>query len=236
MTDRTANTTSTGKVQTENGIHDFERAGLGKAPFRCVGMHTSLGPIRMAGPGGVTIEVGSPGQPMGCCAYCGQGIADCYTVKSADGKTFTVGCDCVRRTGDAGMKKVVNALVAKKNREKRHALENADIAYLAEQLGDKLDDTGPASERLAQLPHPKGFTDRTTGRPLTLLDWYKYMQRACGGSGSRALAKKLRADLAALETTAPDLCEDPAVADWRAELADEQEQGRDLSDIDSDRF
>jgi len=85
-------------------IHAFERAGLGKAPFRCIGVEEKRGPITL--PNG--LQVGAPGQAMGTCAFCSQGIAECYLIQNADKKQFTVGCDCVRKTGDAGMRKAIN--------------------------------------------------------------------------------------------------------------------------------
>jgi hypothetical protein len=85
--------------------HVFEAAGLGLAPFRCVGMHTEVGPRNL----GNGVSVGAPGQPMGCCDYCGTGILYCFEIVSTDGKAFIVGSDCVYKTGDAGLRKVVDA-------------------------------------------------------------------------------------------------------------------------------
>ena len=98
----------------------FERAGLGFAPFRLVAVEIRRGPIML--PGG--LMVGAPGQPMGTCDYCGTGIAECCLIRDASGKTFIVGNECVRKTGDAGLRKAQNkALVAK-----RHESEDARIA------------------------------------------------------------------------------------------------------------
>ena len=36
---------------------------------------------------------------------------------------------------------------------------------------------------LKAKPHPMGFKDRTTGEPLTLLDWAKWMMANAGTSG-----------------------------------------------------
>ncbi len=69
-------------------VHPFEKAGLGKAPFHCTGITTR---VYQSCPG-------APVQPGGCCAYCGTGIKDCFIIKSADGKRFEVGCDCVVKT------------------------------------------------------------------------------------------------------------------------------------------
>ena len=90
-----------------DSVHKFERAGLGKAPFRFIGMYEDRGPHKFAGPGGTTIEIGSPGQPMGVCKYCGTGIAICCKVRSADGNEFVVGSDCIAKVGDEGMVKTI---------------------------------------------------------------------------------------------------------------------------------
>jgi hypothetical protein len=70
--------------------HPFERAGLGTAPFRCVSVRTNWFTV----PG--CPEASKPG---GSCQYCGTGILYEFVIKSADGREFVVGSDCVRRTG-----------------------------------------------------------------------------------------------------------------------------------------
>lgn len=69
-------------------LHPFERAGLGKAPFSCVGVRENW--FEMPGFGR---------KPGGSCNYCGTGILNEYVIKSADGGEFVVGCDCVEKTG-----------------------------------------------------------------------------------------------------------------------------------------
>jgi hypothetical protein len=69
-------------------IHPFERAGLGSAPFRCVGSYESK----------YQACHGAPIQPGSSCDYCGQGIMTVFRINSADGKEFKVGCDCVAKT------------------------------------------------------------------------------------------------------------------------------------------
>lgn len=88
-------------------IHKFEEAGLGKAPFQVVGVHEERGP-KVTYIDGIRCESGAPGQPVGTCDYCGTGIADCYEIRSSDGKEFVVGSDCVAKTGDAGLKTKVD--------------------------------------------------------------------------------------------------------------------------------
>lgn len=172
----------------ENGIHVFERAGLGIAPFRIIGVGDKVGPIRYTDPKtGVTMECGSPGQPMGVCKFCGTGIRECWTIKSSDGKVFDVGCECVRKTGDAGMRKVVNAHKAKIAREKKKVRDGETIGWLDAAMQDE-----NTRCHLRGLPHPRGFTDRTTGKPLTALDQADWMYKNAGTTGRVKLAKWIK--------------------------------------------
>src|SRR6185369_3607718 len=70
-------------------MHPFEKAGLGLAPFRCVGVYKNA---YQACPG-------APIQAGGSCDFCGTGIMYEYKILSSDGKGFKVGCDCVAKTG-----------------------------------------------------------------------------------------------------------------------------------------
>ena len=166
---------------TNSNQHVFETAGLGKGPFRYVGSYEDKGPHKLADGS----EIGAPGQPMGTCAYCGQGIAICCRIKSADGKTFTVGSDCVAKTGDKGLKQ----LVAKDSRARAKVREEARVQELLERLENDLELIAALEAR----PHPKGFKNRETGEELTLLDQVTWMMANSGLSGRmrmvRAIAK-----------------------------------------------
>lgn len=87
-------------------IHRFEEHGLGKAPFAFVDMFQ---------------RVNQDGYPIGTCRYCGNGIKYCYLIRSADGRSFEVGSECVKKTDDEGLKRIVD--VAKQDRKR--ALEMA---------------------------------------------------------------------------------------------------------------
>jgi hypothetical protein len=162
-------------------IHAFEKAGLGLAPFKCVGVTHSVGPIRMVGKDGIEISVGSPGQPMGCCDFCGTGIAYIYHIRSADGKAFKVGCECVKKTGDAGLVAVADREQKRINRELRHAREAAVIAGLNTLLEDKA-----VWARLESMPHPFNWVGKTAA------DYVRFMVRNSGNSGKVKLAKWLK--------------------------------------------
>lgn len=72
---------------TDSKLHPFERAGLGKAPFRAIGMAERT----------FQVAPGEPVRPGGCCKYCYTGIRYAILVQSSDGKVFDVGSDCVEK-------------------------------------------------------------------------------------------------------------------------------------------
>lgn len=155
-------------MTNETTIHKFERAGLGKAPFRYVGSYRDVGPHKLADGS----ECGYPGQPMGTCDYCGQGIAICCQVESSDGKRFVVGSDCVAKTGDAGLKKLVqsDARKAAKAREQQRIGEMRDRLTMDDDLRAKL----------AAIPHPTAWRAE---KGETLLDSVEWMMDRAGHSG-----------------------------------------------------
>src|SRR5262245_4254165 len=68
-------------------VHPFQRAGLGLAPFRFVGLDTCIHKA----------SHDAPAQPGTSCDYCSTGIMYVCHIESSDGKRFKVGCDCVRK-------------------------------------------------------------------------------------------------------------------------------------------
>lgn len=68
-------------------IHPFEKSGLGKAPFRCVGIRENW-----------YSACAGHRQPGGHCNYCGTGIAYEFIIKDCEDRQFIVGSDCVTRT------------------------------------------------------------------------------------------------------------------------------------------
>lgn len=103
-------------------IHPFQAAGLGLAPFRCVGVIKK------------TYQAchGAPVQAAGMCDYCGTGIMYCYQIKSADSRSFVVGCDCVIRTGQTApardsLTREVKALMREARKAKRDITRQAKL-------------------------------------------------------------------------------------------------------------
>lgn len=114
-------------TETTNRIHDFERAGLGIAPFSFVGAYEDRGPKSVTTRDVTTLTVGAPGQPMGTCAYCGQGIAICCRIVDVNGQSFVVGSDFVRRTYAEGsrVRREVDSAVRKIQSTRRAAKAEA---------------------------------------------------------------------------------------------------------------
>lgn len=169
-------------------VHPFEARGLGSAPFRCIGVERRVGPIRTI-VGGVTCEVGAPGQPMGTCAYCGTGIADCYAVKSSDGKEFVVGCDCVRRVSaefDGTIPPDFRRAIAKLEREKRDEKRVEKEAKVAARVVVVREILSANPNLLKDEQHPSPWR-ATQGE--TLRDYAEWVLSNAGASGRDAICK-----------------------------------------------
>jgi hypothetical protein len=105
-TDMNATTTTTTEL-----IHPFERAGLGKAPFTCLGVAENK------------FDLGNGHtKPGGCCRFCYTGILYEYLIISSDNKRFVVGCECVKKTEDEGLVKEAARQLKRLNWEKKSAM------------------------------------------------------------------------------------------------------------------
>ncbi len=156
-----------------DAIHSFERAGLGKAPFRCVGFHTEK---YQACPG-------APIQPGASCDYCGQGIMGVYVIASADGKRFKVGCDCVAKTGDRGLV----SEVARNEAARRREMADERCASLVAQAREALEREEVRAALRAQ-PDPNGRP-----APRTLLDYLSWCLENAGRTGKTKAARRVLA-------------------------------------------
>jgi hypothetical protein len=187
------NATMTPETETTT-VHPWERAGLGKAPFRWLGVRHLVGPIRIAQSDGTTLEIGAPGQPMGSCAYCAQGIAECHSIKSADGKVFMVGCDCVRRVsepGDPVLKAAESAAKKRRNaaaRARNAAKATASASRIAELLADE-----NVRARLAAYIEPGIASYGIAGK--SFLAHAEWLASRCGNAGRLRLIARIEAAL-----------------------------------------
>jgi hypothetical protein len=172
-------TTNEAKAET---VHKFERAGLGKAPFRFVGVtdadsygSSSVSGMSVVGTIGgceVSTRIG------GTCDYCGKAITDIYRIESSDGKRFNVGCDCADKCGDRGIIVSVGAAANKIRTERAHARADAKIAAAVALLP-------VAAEALRTMPHPSAWAAK---KGLTRLDWATWMLQNAGRAGKVSAA------------------------------------------------
>lgn len=161
--------------------HPFEKAGLGRAPFQFIGMSEK---VYVACPG-------APEQPAGTCDYCGNGIRYVFHIRSADGKEFGVGCDCVRKTDKAcllddvqkKMREVKRAADYAKREKKWAEVEKPriDTAFAA------MDSREEVRLVLASKPHP---CDKSNPEK-SLLSYIEFCRRMAGRSGLLRIAKMI---------------------------------------------
>lgn len=138
--------------------HPLERAGLGKPPYRLLGVTQEKFQAHPDAP----VQVGAS------CDFCGQGIIDTYWCISADGKRFKLGSDCIAKVykkkdqrGDP-----LYQAVLKSKADKRHVREDKKIERAKQLFAD------PAiQDALRQMPHPhKWFASQGKTR----YDWVEF--------------------------------------------------------------
>ena len=153
-------------------MHVFEKAGLGRAPFKFVGAQK------------VTYQAcpGAPIQPGGSCDFCGTGISWWCWVKDADGKRFKVGCECVERTtGSRSIAKEAKSAISREKAKERDRRDHERINRAKELL--------PAmSDYLRGLPHSKPYF---ADKGMTKLDEIEWFFANAGNKGCLWAAKYL---------------------------------------------
>lgn len=157
-------------------IHPFEQAGLGKAPFRYIGaveQHlTRDGTVVCGTYSGVQVET----NPGGTCDYCGLAIINMYRVRSADGNTFKVGCDCLKKVD------IINPSTLKADIKKtKDAKADARIADAKALLANNA-----VRAALASKPHPAPWAQ---AKGLTMLNQVEWLLANGGRTGKTDAAK-----------------------------------------------
>jgi hypothetical protein len=161
-------------------MHPYERTGLGKAPFRCIGMDENW----------YVACQGAPRQPGGTCDHCMTGIAYQFRIRSADGKEFVVGSECVMKLeredncspDDLAMVRKVKNLMEPIERAKRDAAKAREQARIDEFKSNLKDDAFRA--RLAAYPSPTR-PDRESA-----LEWAEWMMVHAGHAGSLKVVRQ----------------------------------------------
>ncbi len=161
-----------------SNIHPFERAGLGKAPFRYTGMedqNIQHGERVLGHVGGCTMLT----KKGGTCAYCGTYIVNMYNVTSSDGFRFHVGSECIRKVGDPKMVAEVESdeKVFKKTQKKNRDKATIDAAKIALEK----------SVEMENLPHPSPYLAK---QGKTLADYCRWLF-ANGGNAGQLKASKI---------------------------------------------
>src|SRR5947209_2493234 len=110
-------------------IHLFEKKGLGKAPFNFIGWFE----------GKAHADEFTSSANCTSCAFCFTAIKSCFRIESSDDKSFIVGSECVKKTGDAGLMKAVNQEVAKQKwLKEEERIDNARKLLKNKTIQDKL--------------------------------------------------------------------------------------------------
>ena len=161
-------------------IHPFELAGLGKAPFRYVGIEfqeISHGERVIGSIGGCAITT----QPGGTCAFCGHFILNMFNVESSDGQRFHVGCDCIHKVGDPKLSKAVTA----DEKKMKSSREDRRIAEAQAAL--------PNAFKLQMSPHPTPYQAQ---QGKTLANYCEWLFSNAGRSGKLRAARMVEAAIA----------------------------------------
>ncbi len=109
-------------MKQDSNIHRWEVAGHGKAPFRCVGVaEIPSKSLAEKNPDAYNnaMKMLPKGYAVGTCGVCGMALSVNYLIESADGKKFSVGCECVKKSTDANLIKETDAKRLARDRAKR---------------------------------------------------------------------------------------------------------------------
>lgn len=157
-------------------VHPFEAAGLGVAPFRFVAIERRVGPIQIG-----STTIGSPGQPMGSCQYCGQGIAECCIIRDSQGAEFVVGNVCVNKTTPAESR-----LAKDVDRAVKAAQRKRTKARKAERIAEAVETFEANRGTFAAQAHPVKWR---ADQGATLADWVDWMMSNAGTAGKTRAAR-----------------------------------------------
>ncbi len=142
-------------------IHKFERAGLGRSPYRfdCV-----TEKVYVSHPGATPVAGSS-------CDYCGTGIRYEFWCVAADGNRFKVGCDCIHKSGDAGLIKLISAAERKLRDAKNAAAKERKAARLEARVAAAVAILPTVRGRLAANPHPSPYFAKEGRTQLDYVNW-----------------------------------------------------------------
>lgn len=168
--------------------HVFEKAGLGRAPFRVVGFELKT---YQAVPG----DPGCPIQPGASCDYCATAIVETFYITDAAGKRFHVGNECVKKTGDKGLVDEAKRTAAKIRREASHARDAERIERARALL-----EAPEIQAALAATPHPHAWAEK---QGLSALEFVTWMLGRAGNAGRIRACRVIEAAEKAAQAAEP---------------------------------
>lgn len=157
---------------------NFQDSGLGKPPFKFMGIfQLPSKSLQEHNPEAYNnalkdmpkLDIGG----CGTCSHCGTGIQTCYIIKSSDGLTSSVGCDCINKLAKsnlAGAFSEVERAVKKHKTDMARKKRNAKYSALKEQVLVLLNDA-ELSKKLESMPHKNSYY---TSQGKNLKDYYLF--------------------------------------------------------------
>ncbi len=190
------NTTNT-ETSSPSTVHPFTAAGLGQAPFRYIGavaQDLCYGQVILNREEYQRTGIALTTAPGGSCAYCGNYIVNMFNVKSADGKVFHVGSDCIEKVYGPTHQivRAVAKVVADRTKARKAARDAAKIEEAVELLT-----RDNVRAKLAETAHPNAFRANTYGD--TQLNWAEFMIAHAGTAGKLRAAHQILKAFEALD-------------------------------------
>ena len=119
---------------------------LGPAPYRYTGCTENR-----------FVVSGFGSKPGGCCDHCGTGILYEFHFEAANGRTFKVGSSCVTKSGDAGLRRVIDADVKAQQKAVRLARQTAKVAAARDAFLSTRPELVSAIEQAKQPIHANNY-------------------------------------------------------------------------------
>lgn len=154
--------------------HIFEAAGLGLAPYKLVRIEKRT----------YQAYHGAAIQPGACCQFCATGIVYLFWLQSSDKKLFYVGSDCILKSGDAGLERVIAPFMAQHAKELRDEKDN----YYITRFADYLKNENPTYFSAMTGAHPNFYHARL-GK--TMGDYQKWCYEHAGKTSRARMARKI---------------------------------------------
>lgn len=104
-------------------IHPFTDTGLGRAPFRFIGVWSYPSQSLLeANPSAYNSEMAQkPDCVHGTCDHCGMPLTHFFMIQNADGKRYSVGSSCIHKAGDGKLVTAAKAAERQRQRKVRQA-------------------------------------------------------------------------------------------------------------------